>query len=127
MKTMMWLAAGLVAIGAAAAAQQTGFSRTILQQTDLSIPGREAVTAIAEFQPGVSAPRHIHPGEEIGYVVEGTVEVEVAGKATVVPAGKTFVIPAGTAHGAKNVGSGVAKILATYIVEKGKPLATPAQ
>jgi quercetin dioxygenase-like cupin family protein len=128
MNKMMCLAAGLVAIGAAAAAQQPGFTRTILQQTDLSVPGREAVTAVAEFQTGATAPRHTHPGEEISYVIEGSLQVEIAGKPPVtVPAGKTFVIPAGTVHGSKNVASGITRVVATYIVEKGKPLSTPAQ
>jgi quercetin dioxygenase-like cupin family protein len=107
-------------------AQPTGFKRTVLQQADLSVPGREAVTAIAEIPPGVSAGRHTHPGEEVGYVLDGTVVVEQDGKPPVtLNAGKTFLIPAGTVHNATNPGSTPVRILATYIVEKGKPLATP--
>lgn len=117
----------LAGIVVAASGQQAGFKRDILQQGDLSLPGREAVTAVAEFQPGATAPPHTHPGEEIGYVLEGTVLVEQDGKPPVtLGAGKTFLIPANTVHGAKNTGSSQARILATYIVEKGKPLATPA-
>ncbi len=109
------------------AAQQAAFKRTVLQQGDLSLPGREAVTAVAELQPGGSPGRHTHPGEEIGYVLEGTVVVDQDGKpSATVGAGQTFFIPAGTVHNATNKGMGAAKILATYIVEKGKPLATPA-
>ncbi len=108
-------------------AQQAGFTRTVLQQRDLSAPGREAVTAAAEFQPGASVGRHTHPGEEVGYVLEGTIVLEQEGKpAVILGAGKTFFIPAGTIHNATNRGSGRARVLATYIVEKGKPLATPA-
>jgi quercetin dioxygenase-like cupin family protein len=109
------------------AAQQAGFKRTVLQQGDLSMPGREVVTAVAEFQGGATVGRHTHPGEEAGYVLEGSILLEQDGKpAVTLGAGKTFLIPAGTVHNATNQGSGQARVLATYIVEKGKPLATPA-
>ena len=116
--------AGLVAgIGA----QNANFKRTVVQQGDLSIPGREVIQAVAEFQPGATPGRHTHAGEEAGYVLDGTLLVEQDGKpAVTLKAGQAFLIPAGTIHNATNSGSGVAKILATYIVEKGKPLATPA-
>jgi quercetin dioxygenase-like cupin family protein len=117
----------LTAIAAGVAGQAPTFKRTVLQQADLSIPGKEAVTAVAEFQPGAVAGRHTHPGEEVGYVIDGTVLVEIDGKpAQTLTAGKAFLIPAGAIHNATNKGTGVAKILATYIVEKGKPVATPA-
>lgn len=117
----------LAGVVAAAAAQEAGFKRTILQQRRISAPGREAVTAVSEIAPGSSAPRHTHPGEEIGYVLEGTVVVEQEGTApTTVKAGQAFLIPAGTVHGASNKTSSPVRILATYIVETGKPLATPA-
>lgn len=108
-------------------AQQPTFKRTVLQQADLSSPGREVVQAVADFEPRATPGRHTHPGEEIGYVLEGTFLVEQEGKAPVtLTAGGSFLIPAGTIHNATNTGSGPGKILATYIVEKGKPLATPA-
>jgi len=117
----------LTAIAAGVAGQQPPFKRTVLQQADLSVPGREAVTAIAELQPGAAAGRHTHPGEEVGYVIEGTVLIELEGKPPMtLSGGKAFLIPAGTVHNATNKGSGAARVLATYIVEKGKPLATPA-
>jgi len=107
-------------------AQQPTFKRTVLQQADISAPGREAVTAVAEFQPGAMAGRHTHPGEEIGYVLEGTLSLEQQGKpAVTIKSGQAFLIPAGTIHNATNTGSGTARVLATYIVEKGKPVATP--
>jgi len=110
------------------AAQQPSFKRTVLQQADLSSPGREVVQAVADFEPRATPGRHTHPGEEIGYVLEGTFLVEQDGTPPVtLKAGGTFLIPAGTIHNATNTGAGVAKILATYIVEKGKPLATPAK
>jgi quercetin dioxygenase-like cupin family protein len=121
-------AAFVLAAIAAVGAQQPTFKRTVLQQGDLSVPGREAVTAVAELNPGGGSPgRHTHPGEEIGYVLEGTVVVEQAGKpAVTLNAGQTFLITAGAIHNATNNGSTTARVLATYIVEKGKPLATPA-
>ena len=108
-------------------AQQPTFKRTVLQQQDISMPGREAVTAVAEFQPGAAAGRHTHPGEEIGYILEGQIWLEQDGKIPVtLKAGQTFLIFPGTVHNATNTGSGTARVLATYLVEKGKPLATPA-
>ena len=116
--------AGIAAVGA----QQPTFKRTVLQQGDLSVAGREAVTAIAELQPGGGSPgRHSHPGEEVGYVLEGRIVVQLDGKpAVTLNTGQAFLIPAGAIHNATNNGSTPARVLATYIVEKGKPLATPA-
>ena len=111
-----------------APAQQAGLKRTDLQRHDLSIPGREVVQALVEVAPGVVAPKHTHPGEEIIYVVEGSLEYEVEGKPPVtLKAGEVLFIPYGTVHSAKNVGSGNAVELATYVVEKGKPLVVPVQ
>ena len=108
-------------------AQQPAFKRTVLQRHDLSVPGREVVQAVADFEPRATPGRHTHPGEEIGYVLEGTFLIEQEGKTPVtLKTGGTFLIPAGTVHNATNTGAGTGKILATYIVEKGKPLATPA-
>jgi quercetin dioxygenase-like cupin family protein len=116
----------LAGIVAGVDAQQAGFKRTVLQQGNLSAPGREVVQAIAEFQPGATVGRHTHPGEEIGYILEGAIVLEQEGKpAVTLGAGKTFLIPSGTVHNATNSSSSQARVLATYIVEKGKPLATP--
>lgn len=129
MRTATVIVATFVALGAlvVVSAQQAGFKRTVLQQADLSTPGREVVTAIAEFQNGATSGRHTHPGEEAGYILEGSIVVEQDGKPPVtLGAGKTFFIPAGTIHHATNRGGSAARVLATYIVEKGKPVATPA-
>jgi len=113
----------LIGVGVAAA-QQSGFKRTVIQQGDLSIAGHEAVTAVAEFQPGATVGRHTHPGEEVGYILEGTIVLEQDGKpAVTLGPGRTFFIPAGTVHNATNRGAASARVLANYIVEKGKPLA----
>jgi quercetin dioxygenase-like cupin family protein len=122
----MALAAVIVGSGLAlhvALAQQTGIRRTDLQRHDLGDPGREVIQVRVELDPGVAFGRHTHPGEEIVYVLEGTLEYEVEGKPPVtLKAGEVLFIPAGTIHAAKNVGSGNGAELATYIVEKGKPL-----
>jgi quercetin dioxygenase-like cupin family protein len=111
---------------AAPAAQQPTFSRTVLQRGDLSAPGREVVQARGDFPAGTATGKHTHPGEEIGYVLEGSFVLEVAGQAArTVKAGEVFLIPAGTIHNGKNAGPGEAKVLATYIVEKGKTLTNP--
>src|SRR5215471_4547261 len=109
------------------AAQQPAFKRTVLQQGDISVAGHEVISAVADFEPRATPGRHTHFGEEVGYILEGTFLIEQEGKAAVtLKAGGSFLIPAGTIHNATNTGTGPGKILATYVVEKGKPLATPA-
>jgi quercetin dioxygenase-like cupin family protein len=104
-------------------AQQPGIRRTDLQRYDLSVPGREVVQARVELDPGVAFGKHWHPGEEIIYVLEGSLEYQVEGKPPVtLKAGDVLFNPAGTIHAAKNVDSGNGAELATYVVEKGKPL-----
>ena len=100
-----------------------GITRTDLQRHDLSVPGREVVQVRVDFAPGAAFPGHHHPGEEIVYAIEGSMEYQVDGEPPVtLEAGDVLFIPAGAIHAVKNVGSGNAAELATYIVEKGKPL-----
>ena len=105
--------------------QQTGTSRTDLQRHDLSIPGREVIQTRVSLDPGYVSRKHTHPGEEIIYVLEGTLEYKVGDNppVTLKPGGVLF-IPAGTVHSAINKGSGNGAELATYVVEKNKPLIT---
>jgi len=111
-----------------AQAQQPGIKRTDLQRQNLSVPEREVIQVLVEFAPGALAPEHSHPGEEIVYVVQGSLEYEVEGKPPVtLKAGDVLFIPAGAIHAVRNVGRGNGTELATYIVEKGKPLVTPAE
>jgi quercetin dioxygenase-like cupin family protein len=100
--------------------------RIDLQRHDLSVPGRGVVQTIVELDPGVTSSRHTHPGEEIVYVLEGApLEYEVEGRSSVtLKPGDVLFIPAGTVHAARNVGDRKGAELATYIVEKGKPLLT---
>jgi quercetin dioxygenase-like cupin family protein len=106
-------------------AQAPGIKRTHLLKSDLSVPGREVVQLLVGIAPGVIAPDHTHPGEEIVYVVEGSLEYTLEGSPPVtLKAGEALFIPAGVPHVVTNVGSGEASELATYLVEKGKPLLT---
>jgi len=129
-KTMRVMAtAALVAANGlalpAAQAQPSGIKRTDLQRHDLSAPGREAVQVRVDLAPGVAFGNHTHPGEEIIYVLEGALEYQVEGKPLVtLRAGDVLFIPAGAVHSARNVGDVTGSELATYIVEKGKPLLT---
>ena len=129
MKIPKVVAAALLIAGSALAshaveAQQAGTRRTDLQRHDLSAPGREVVQVRVDFDPGYASPRHTHPGEEIIYVIEGTLEYEIGGTTLRVTAGDVLFVPAGTVHLARNIGSGNGAELATYVVEKGKPLIT---
>jgi quercetin dioxygenase-like cupin family protein len=130
MKTILLsvLAMVIVALGLSmhvTKAQQNGIKRTDLQRHDLSVAGREVVQVRVDFSAGAAFGKHTHPGEEIVNVLEGTLEYEVEGKpAVTLKAGEVLFIPAGTIHSARNVGSTNGAELATYIVEKGKPLLT---
>jgi quercetin dioxygenase-like cupin family protein len=128
MKTARIMTLAMLIVGSGlvlqvARAQQPGVKRTDLQRHDLSVPGREVVQVRVDLDPGVAFGKHRHPGEEIIYVIEGSLEYEVEGKPPMtLKAGEVLFIPAGTIHAAKNVGSGNAAEIATYVVEKGKPL-----
>ncbi len=131
MKTHLFLAAAVLVVATSlpmpvAQAHEVSLGaikRTNLLRNDLSTPGREVIQVLVEFEPGVSAARHSHPGEELVYVTEGAMEYQLAGQPWVtVKAGEVLFIPSGTPHAAKNTGTVKAAELATYIVEKGKPL-----
>jgi len=132
-KTTLIVGVAMLIVGSGLAldvaqAQQAGTKRTDLQRHDLSAPGREVIQVRVDFDPGYVSPRHTHPGEEIVYVLEGTLEYRVAGKPpTTYKAGDVLFIPAGTIHAVTNVGTGKGSELATYVVEKGKPLITLVQ
>src|SRR5688500_983972 len=103
--------------------QQTGVKRTDLQRYDLSAPGREVIQVRVELAPGASFGKHWHPGEEIIYMIEGSLQYQIDDKPPVtLKAGDVMFVPARAVHSARNVGSAPGAELATYIVEKGKPL-----
>lgn len=100
--------------------------RTLLQKVDVPGTNYEAVTGIAEIIPNVNIGRHTHPGAETGYVMDGELTLLVEGKSPVaLKAGDSYQVPVGAIHDARTGDKG-AKILAVYIVERGKPLASPA-
>ncbi|MBE8728282.1 cupin domain-containing protein [Flavobacterium hungaricum] len=106
-------------------AAQTGVKRIDLQKHDLSIPGREMIQARIDFEGHSAFGKHFHPGEEVIYVVEGSLEYQIEGeKPVTLKAGEVLFIPAGVVHSAKNNTDSKASELATYIVEKGKPVLT---
>ena len=128
MSRTSFASATVVLIASAALAQQVGVRRTDLHRHDLSVAGREVIQTIVELEPGTTAPRHSHPGEEIIYVLEGTWEYTLEGQPPViVKAGGVLFIPAGKIHSARIVGSDRGAELATYIVEKGKTAARASQ
>ncbi|WP_438301612.1 cupin domain-containing protein [Pseudomonas sp. NMS19W] len=102
---------------------QQGLSRTDLVHQDLGAADREVIQARVDFEPGITSPRHAHPGVEVAYVISGTFEYQLEGRAPVtLKAGDSLFIPEGVAHIAKNVGNDKGSELATYIVKKGEPL-----
>lgn len=108
-------------------AQAPGIKRTMLQRIDIG-NGMEVILGLAEIAPGGSVGRHTHFGIETGYTLAGQASLEVEGEAPkLMNPGDSYAIPAGKVHDAKVVGDVPAKVLAVYVVEKGKPLATPAK
>jgi quercetin dioxygenase-like cupin family protein len=141
MKTILIMGAAMMIVGSAMApevaqsqqpgstqptgATLAGTKRTDLQRHDLSAPGREVIQTRVEFEPGYVSPKHWHPGEEIIYVLEGTLEYSIVGQPPkTYKAGDALTVPAEKVHWVKNVGTDHGAELATYIVEKGKPLIT---
>lgn len=130
MKTRSTLAVLALALGTLPAmAQQldaNGIGRTELVRHDFDA-GHEAIQVRVDFGPGVAFPRHSHPGVEIAHVLQGTIEYVLDGRKVLLKTGETVYIPAGVVHSARNVGDGGAAELATYIVEKNKPVVVLAK
>ena len=134
LKKSIIIAIAALAIGGVALAQQMappaaqtgGLKRTVLQKFDVPPGERETVTAYIEIPANTDVARHTHPGPEVDYVVEGDLVLNIDGQPPKpYKAGESFYIPAGTIHGGRSGPNG-AKLLGSYIVEKGKPLASPA-
>ncbi|QAY79790.1 cupin domain-containing protein [Sphingosinicella sp. BN140058] len=127
----MFVTAGTVAAAPPAEplkAAQAGITRVDLDKNDLGIAGREAVRVRVDFAAGAEAARHSHPGEELVYVLAGTLEYRLDGHSPVtLRTGDVLFIPADAIHAVRNVGAGTGSELATYVVEKGKPLVVPAK
>ena len=126
-RRLLPLLLSLIAACANAAPAASGIQRTIVGRADVSTPGREAVVAHVELKAGASSGRHTHPGDEISYMTEGEALLLIDGEEPrTVKAGESFVVPAGKVHEARNVSGRPARLIAVYIVEKGKALAAPA-
>lgn len=123
-KVLLALTVALAFTGGAFA-QQGGIKRTPLQKVEFP-EGYVTITGIAEVQPGGTAGRHTHPGIETGYVLQGEADLIVGGKTRHLKAGDSYAIPAGAVHDVKVTGSTPFKVLGIYVVDKTKPLATPA-
>jgi quercetin dioxygenase-like cupin family protein len=109
------------------AASPSPLKRVVVMQRQSTIPGHDGVVVQAELAPNSDAPRHTHPGEEYGYVLAGEVTFDIQGQPPLtLKAGDAFYVPPNTPHVAHNRGSVPWKAVSTYIVETGKPLATPA-
>jgi quercetin dioxygenase-like cupin family protein len=133
MRTARTIAAAVLAAGSGLAlqlaqAQQSGIGRTEVLRRDLGETGREVIQVRVDFAPGVAFGMHTHPGEEVAYVLEGSLEYQFEGKPPItLKAGDSLFISAGTPHAARNFGSVDAAELATYLVEKGRPLVVLSQ
>jgi quercetin dioxygenase-like cupin family protein len=115
-----------VVCASTALAQQNPIKRTPLQKVEFP-DGYVTITTLIELQPGVSAGRHTHPGLESGYLLEGALDIPMDGQPTLhLKAGDSYSIPAGVVHDPKVVGDQPVKIIGIYVVDKTKPLATPA-
>jgi len=128
MRATQIMAVAVLTVGAGLAlhltqAQPSGIQRTDALRHDLGVSDREVIQVRVDFASGAEFGNHTHPGAEVAYVLEGTLEYRLEGRPPVkLKAGEALFIPAGTVHAASNVGSGNAAELATYIVEKGRPL-----
>ena len=114
--------------GAAPATPPTSnIKRTLLQKVEIPNSNYDAVTGIAEIVPNANAGRHTHPGPETGYVIEGEMVLLVDGQPPkTLRAGDSYQIPTQAIHDVKT-GDKPVKVMAVYLVERGKPLATPVQ
>ena len=126
-KIILGLGVMSFALAGAAVAQQGGIKRTPLQKVEFP-DGYVTVTGLAELPPGAAAGRHTHPGIETGYVLEGELNLEIDGQpAKLLKPGDSYQIPAGAVHDAKVHGDKSMKVLGVYVVDKTKPLASPAK
>ena len=117
-------AGGFLATGVEA--QTPGLKRTLLKQTDGPVDGYVTVEMKVEIEPGAAIARHTHPGIETGYIAEGGTQLTIEGQGAFdLKAGDGFQVPTGAPHGGTN-GSAKTVVITTYLVEKGKPLASPA-
>ncbi len=118
---------GLLVVAGGVHAEDAGIKRTVLQRIDVVGTAYECVMGKADIPPGMSIGRHIHHGVEVGYISAGAIELMIEGQAPLhLKAGDSYAIPAGTAHDAANTSGSISTAMATWVVEKGKPLSQPS-
>lgn len=118
---------GILLVSTSLLAQNIGVTRTPVTQADSSIPGKEDYIVRIDVAAGGKVDWHTHPGDEISYVMDGEIELLVANQTPrKIKAGEGFVVPGGTVHSAKNHGNTTIKLVGVYVLDKGKPLASPA-
>lgn len=112
---------------APAAAQAPGVTAKPLMRTTVSgDETKETVLLMVEFAAGAALGRHTHPGDEYAILIEGTLELHAdEQEPRRVVAGQAYHNPRGLIHGARNVGEGVARIVATFVIDRGRPITVP--
>jgi quercetin dioxygenase-like cupin family protein len=126
MNTFTKLAFTLMIAGAVIAQTPPALVRTVVTRADAAAPGKEAVIVRVEFPVGATTGKHTHFGEECSYVTDGEGELNIAGQPPrKLKVGDAFIVPSGATHEAHNTGSTPMKLVAVFVVEKGKPLSTP--
>jgi quercetin dioxygenase-like cupin family protein len=122
-----FLVFALMVAGAVIAQSPPQVVRTVVTRADGAAPGKEEVIVRVEFPTGATTGKHTHFGEECSYVTDGEGELNIAGQPPrKLKVGDAFVVPSGAVHEAHNTGSQPLKLVAVFVVEKGKPLTTPA-
>jgi quercetin dioxygenase-like cupin family protein len=132
-KALLVAAALALALAGAATAQQAGapvqpspVKRTPVGKAEVPGSNYEVVTAVVELQPGFKAGRHKHPGSVMAQVIEGELMIAIDGQSEKrIPAGQSVQVPDGAVHDEGAVGDKPVKLIAVYVVEKGKPLVQP--
>ncbi|HTS31582.1 MAG TPA: cupin domain-containing protein [Bryobacteraceae bacterium] len=127
-RTILISGAAFVLMIAGSGAQQPAAGWKELQRHEIPGTALEGVTTIIEIPPGAVSARHSHPGEDFGYLIEGTIVLQVDGKPpATLKAGDVFLTGRGVVHNARNIGTTTARAVDTYVIDKGKPGIVPAR
>jgi len=127
-RTLHLCGAVILAAVAIGVAQQSALKFVELQRHEIPGTALDGVTTTIEIPPGAASARHSHPGEDFGYVIEGTIVLYVDGKPPqTLKAGDVFFIGRGHVHNARNIGTTPARAVDTYVIDRGKPGVIPAE
>ena len=126
-RSMLILRVAILAAIAVCAAAPPAAKWTELQRREIPGTGLDGMTTVIEIPPGATSARHSHPGEDFGYLIEGTIVLQIDGKPPMtLKAGDVFFTERGRIHNARNIGTTTARAVDTYVIDKGKPGITPA-